>query len=367
MKKNVLMIIIFTMTYLFADVNINYSNGRPDETISEKKINNINYFKILELNKAFNCTINKDIIYNEVTVKIIDKIITFQLDSSYFTLDKISYNLHYNVELNDGYVYLPSSFIKRTLPILFSENFSEVNNKILFKTEQKNSLDVIVIDPGHGGKDPGAIGFSKKTYEKDIALIISKLVKEKLEKKLNVTAILTRSDDRYVDLHSRTKLANKKGAGLFVSIHCNANNSSKPNGVEVYFLSSAKTNEERAVQHLENSVVYEYEDKESIKNYSDLDLVLADMAQNEHLEASSLLAANLQKKIVRNTDFNNRGVKQAGFYVLKDAFMPAVLIEVGFITNRYEEQKLKRKSYQNKIAESIFLGIKEFIESYKKQ
>lgn len=366
MKKIVWIILIVSQS-LFADITVKYNNDRPDEIILQQNIDGASYFKALELNKTLNASVEIDMIRGQIFTEIIDKSFEFFIDSPFFKFEKSTYNLHKKVLLKDGFVYLPSDFFYHTLPALLPESFKADGDIVTFLSKQKSSLDIVVIDPGHGGKDPGAIGFSKTNYEKDIVLKISQLVQTKLKTKLKIDAILTRGDDQYIDLHSRTDLANRKGAGLFVSIHCNANRSSKPNGVEVYFLSTAKTTEERAVQHLENSVVYEYEDKESIKNYSDLDLILFDMAQNEHLEASSQLAGILQKKLVAQTGFRNRGVKQAGFYVLKDAFMPAVLIEAGFISNKYEEQKLRRKSYQNKIAEAIFLGIKEFIENYKNQ
>ncbi|MEA1973255.1 MAG: N-acetylmuramoyl-L-alanine amidase, partial [Candidatus Cloacimonadota bacterium] len=305
MKRITTLLIILISTCLFAEINIEFSSGRTEDVIIEKNFENVPYFKLLELNKTFNASIEQNIIDNSVTIKVVDKKIEFCIESPYFKLDEEIYNMHQKLLLYKGNIYLPSSFIKRTLTVLLPENFLFNNGKVTFTSKQKTSLDIIVIDPGHGGKDPGAIGYSKKNYEKDIVLKISKLVKQKIEANSNVNVILTRSDDTYVDLHSRTKLANRKGAGLFVSIHCNANYSKRPNGVEVYFLSTAKTTEERAVQHLENSVVYEYEDKESLRNYSDLDLILFDMAQNEHLEASSQIALNMQDKLVITTGFRN--------------------------------------------------------------
>ena len=177
----------------------------------------------------------------------------------------------------------------------------------------------------------------------------------------DVKIILTRSTDKFVSLQARTKLANTKHADLFVSIHCNASKSKKAKGTEVYFLSTAKTTEARAVESLENSVVFKYEGGEkALKNYDNLAFILMDMAQNEQLEESSQLAMILQKTISKKCGNNSRGVKQAGFFVLRGAYMPSVLIETGFISNPKEEKNLNNKYYQSRMANSIVEGIKNF-------
>lgn len=219
----------------------------------------------------------------------------------------------------------------------------------------------VVIDPGHGGRDSGAVG-RKGTKEKDINLQVAKILKQMIEKELGLQVILTRERDTFISLKERSVIANIEKADLFISLHCNASRKLTSKGVEVYFLSEAKTDWERAVEALENaSLKFELPEKEA---QNVLDAILLDLAQTEFLKESQKLAECLQKKLVDNIEMD-RGVKQAGFYVLYGVYMPAVLIELGFITNPREEKLLKNKKYQKKMCARIIRGIREFIEWYE--
>ncbi len=219
----------------------------------------------------------------------------------------------------------------------------------------------VVIDPGHGGRDSGAVG-RKGTKEKDINLQVAKVLEQMIEKKLGLQVILTRERDTFISLKERSVIANMEKADLFISFHCNASRKLTSKGVEVYFLSEAKTDWERAVEALENaSLKFELPEKEA---QNVLDAILLDLAQTEFLKESQKLAEFLQKKLADNREMD-RGVKQAGFYVLYGVYMPAVLIELGFITNPEEEKLLKNKKYQEKMCTKIIEGIKEFIKWYE--
>jgi len=225
-----------------------------------------------------------------------------------------------------------------------------------------NRIKTIVIDPGHGGKDPGAIGFSKKSYEKDITLDIALKLRDLITKNSDIKVFLTRDDDRFVSLRERTEFANEVKANLFISLHINAHTNNDVSGIEVYYLSTARTDDARATEALENAVVYHYEGgEEALKRYNDLDFILSDMAQNEHLQESHELCNIMQKSLVETTKGKDRGVKQADFYVLRGAFMPAVLVETGFISNKSEERKLVNANYQIDIANALYQSVDCFV------
>lgn len=234
------------------------------------------------------------------------------------------------------------------------------------KKEEKEYVKIerIVIDPGHGGKDPGAVGPSG-LLEKDVNLDVSKVLKMLLEKELEV--IMTREDDSFVPLSERARIANEASADLFISIHCNAAPRRKRNsgGVETYFLSVAKTDEARAVEARENaSLRFEF-DEENGYNFDDVSLILWDLAQNEFLEESENLAESVQKGLAKSLPIEDRGINQAGFYVLNGVYMPSILIECAFISNKKEERLLKSKSFQKKLAEGIFKGITTFVREHE--
>jgi len=190
---------------------------------------------------------------------------------------------------------------------------------------KNNSIDVIVIDPGHGGEDDGAIGPSG-VKEKDVNLKISKILKNMLEDK-GFQVILTRDVDRFVTLNDRTKIANEAGADIFISVHANASTNKKARGFISFFLSDAKTDQARAAAALENASI-RFESSQSQKDYvSDLDFILLDMVQSEFLKESADLAAMIEQNIQKHTKIDSRGVDQAGFFVLNKAYMPSVLID----------------------------------------
>ncbi len=222
-------------------------------------------------------------------------------------------------------------------------------------------FDCIVIDPGHGGRDPGAVGASG-SREKDRTLEISLMVRDLLRIRLpELRIVLTRTVDEYVSLGARTRMANRNRADLFVSIHCNAAENRSANGFETYFLSRAITNDARTVQMLENNVL-ELDEVSSIPD-DPLSFLLVDMAQSMFQNQSSHLAGAIQSSF--STAFpvrRDRGVKRANFYVLRGAYMPAVLVEVGFISNPEEEQGLKSLDFRFRAAQAIVESIVEYAE-----
>jgi N-acetylmuramoyl-L-alanine amidase len=223
-----------------------------------------------------------------------------------------------------------------------------------------DEFDCIVIDPGHGGRDPGAVG-PTGSYEKDRTLEIALLVRDLIQLQMpGIRVVMTRETDEYVSLGTRTRLANAEHADLFLSIHCNASTRSAANGFETFFLSRAGSDDARAVEMLENQAI-EFDEVELSFESNPLSFLLADIAQNVYLNASSGLAASMQSSLGTSWQGrSNRGVKQAGFYVLRGAYMPAVLVEVAFISNPAEEELLKSLDFRYRSAQAIVAAVAEF-------
>ncbi|MCP4348732.1 MAG: AMIN domain-containing protein [Desulfobacterales bacterium] len=216
----------------------------------------------------------------------------------------------------------------------------------------------IVIDPGHGGRDAGAVGYNKRVLEKDIVLSIAKRLAKKIRQKIGCEVILTRTNDRFIALEERTAIANTKNADLFISLHTNAHKDRRAYGIETYFLNIATDEDAILVAQRENAA--------SRKNISDLQTILNDLMQNSKINESSRLAALVQRNVYKHmkkkySRVKNKGVKQAPFYVLLGADMPSVLIETSFISNKRECSRLTRADYQNDLSESIANGIRKYI------
>jgi N-acetylmuramoyl-L-alanine amidase len=220
------------------------------------------------------------------------------------------------------------------------------------------TVNCIVIDPGHGGKDPGAIGRSGLT-EKFVTLDVAKRLADLIRKNLGCKVILTREDDRHIPLEERTAIANSKKADIFLSIHTNANRDKNTSGIETYFLNFASDPQAEATAARENAI--------SEKNLARLQGLVNKITLNTKIDESKELAESLQKTTVshigRYYRVRNLGVKQAPFYVLIGANMPSILTELGFISHPMEEKRLRSATYRQRLAYALYLGIKEYIES----
>ncbi|MEE9614172.1 MAG: N-acetylmuramoyl-L-alanine amidase [Thermodesulfobacteriota bacterium] len=229
---------------------------------------------------------------------------------------------------------------------------------------EKRAVKVIVIDPGHGGEDSGATG-ATGVKEKDVTLGVAKALKKALTEKLDIKVLLTRDDDRYVDLEERADIANEAGADLFISIHANAAYRRGANGVETYFLSfEASDDDARKTAAFENKVV-RLDGKAEDAPEDDLKSILWDLVQTKAHHQSSELAEFIHVSLQKTMGGEDRGVKQAPFRVLVGATMPAVLVEVGFISNPREERNLSGKKGRNRIASAISKGVAEFEEALR--
>jgi len=210
-----------------------------------------------------------------------------------------------------------------------------------------------MLDPGHGGEDGGARG-AKGLKEKTAALAISRVVGEKLEA-AGFEAVFTREDDRLIPLWDRAKAANTQGADLFISLHLNAARARSARGSEVYFLSLGKGDNDELVATENAAAGRNRGNPDSV-----VAIILDDLAQKAFLQDSERLAVAVQGQLNRLSGIKERGVKQAPFIVLRGAAMPAVLVEVAFISNPREEAKLKEAAFRAKVADAITLGVRRY-------
>ena len=213
----------------------------------------------------------------------------------------------------------------------------------------------VVLDAGHGGKDPGKV--HKKIFEKEIALNITLLVGKELEKDPLFKVTYTRKDDRFIELYERGAIANKAKADLFISIHCNSSPSKDAHGSESYVLGLHANDLNFEVAKGENQVIYLEKDyKERYAGYdinSPESFIGLSIMQEEFLEQSIQAAKRIQSSLAENPVHRDRGVKQAGFIVLHQTYMPSVLIETGFLSNAEERDYLYSAQGQKQVADSI--------------
>jgi len=234
-------------------------------------------------------------------------------------------------------------------------------SKVALAEKSLREIRRIVIDPGHGGKDPGAIG-PRGVREKDIALEVGKKLGAILRKKYDVEILYTRDRDVFVPLNERTEMANAKKADLFISIHTNASTKKNARGLETYFLNWTNDKEATRVAARENKISV----KKMRQMQNELQFILQDLARNSKKEESMRLAHSVQNSMTQSLKkdyrrINDLGVKSALFYVLVGAEMPSVLVEISFISNREEEMRLSSKKYKSKLAEAIANGINSYI------
>lgn len=257
----------------------------------------------------------------------------------------------------------PTSEVK-SIPITKSQS-----PKIEESEKKRWEFDVVVIDPGHGGKDPGSIGVTG-VLEKNITLGVALKLGELIESNLKgVKVVYTRKNDSFVELYRRGKLANDSEGKLFISIHCNSfdSDNQSPKGFEIYLLRPGKNDQAVKIASRENDVIKFEEDYQSrYKEITEDNFILLTMAQSAFVKQSEEYAEILQSEMDKKLVSESRGVKQAGFQVLVGASMPNVLIETGYLSNKQEEQFLLSERGQQLIAESIFSAIKKYKDYYEK-
>ena len=367
------------------------------------------YYEINKLISLFELDFDYDQLFGSLTLRKNDKSVKISLDSSYILLGNEQHFINKYVKSENGQILVPENVVDKICGYLdVKKNIVDKKEKIIKKNGDDYYLDIsrdkpynltkkdaedgldedgykndvtddkidvkdkyiydkkpenikinaIIIDPGHGGQDPGAVGYSG-TKEKDIVLKTSLILADKLKRLYpDKKIVLTRDSDVFPPLDKRSNIANyvfnKYGNSLFVSVHVNASPSSKPYGFETWCL----------IEEYRRKIIK----KGEVSSDSDVENVLNSMLNDEIYKESKELALLIQKSL--NKQIGNiskdRGIKEETYFVIKKSIMPAVLVEIGFNTNKYEEIRLTKYSYLNKIADGIFEGINEFIDNYEK-
>ena len=299
----------------------------------------------------------------------IGKVVVLKKNNVEARLKVDSYKIYVNGKITDlekparfykSIVVVPVVFAEKTINRIFTEwaapriESAPISHKI-------HTVDTIVIDPGHGGKDPGAMG-KYGLKEKNLVLDIAKVLKKELEAN-GIKVILTRDRDVFVPLGKRADIANKAEADFFVSIHANAFRSERIKGFEIYCLSEATDDHARALAASENASL-EYEEGSFYKPTECIDVW--GLVLDENHRESRELAQSICYTVSRKLAVKSRGVKGARFYVLKGACMPSVLVEVGFVSNASDASSLDSPYYRKKLAESIADGVLSYKREYEK-
>ena len=370
-----ILVIIFLSSQLFAKTDSKLKVFEDNvligeiNTIQNKTLFSVNDFiEITKSKKFINDKTQKVVFYvDNKKIKISNQVTFIEIEDNLFQLTSKVLNQ------NDNYYMPTKSFFGIIQNISSSSSIKYTNDEIrltsisgskktikavdLRSEKEKWEFKTIVIDAGHGGKDPGAVGY-RGTKEKDIALDVAKRLEKKLSKNMNVRIIMTRDEDVFLRLSERTKIANESNGNLFISIHTNAAEDRRASGFETFLIGPNKNEAAVRVAARENAVL----ELEGIngKKLTNEDLIQATIAQSAFASKSEQFASMVQKEIKKRVQSRDRGVKQAGFYVLMGASMPNVLVELGFISNPSEEKKLRSPQYRDQLATAIYRAVEQY-------
>ncbi len=300
--------------------------------------------------------------------------------SPFFTVNGDVVQLAFPVYREGGIVYFPHQFFTEWLPRHYADRLRYRNGALQWlpggaTTDTASAPDgapaaaavderpLVVIDPGHGGIDPGRTA-PGRTVEKEIVLRFSRVLAEVLQER-DYDVRLTRTTDTLIDLMDRSRMANAwkgdRSKAIFLSIHANGVTDTRAAGFETFFLSDARTEDERRVAEMENaSLEYEDQSASTLAPGDDLQFILSNLRNDYYLHASHQLAELVQERFGDFHPGPDRGVKQAGFVVLIGAFMPAALVELGFLSNRNEARLLKNDEFHRRAAEGLADAVDRF-------
>ena len=296
----------------------------------------------------------KSIRLDQETEEVVRVVLDLNISDSTSSVDLSSDPSRLLIEIRGSEEDLVAALLKeQDSPIIREDEFPSIAPS----PEKEKTIYTIVLDPGHGGKDPGAIGRSTGLNEKEVTLQVAKEVAKMLRNEAAIRVYLTRNSDQYLSLDRRTQIANNLEADMFISIHANSGYRRNAKGVETFFNSRYSYGEgAEEVSARENKPL-------GAENVPDeAKLIIWDLIQNAYRSESNDLAHTVQRELIKTTDGEDRGVKSAGFYVLRGAAMPAVLVEIGFLSNPSEEIMLKKEDFREKIALGIVTGIKRYYQ-----
>ncbi len=324
------------------------------ESSTTYNINGTTYLPLISLCAAKGINLDYDIFTRSAILSKDGHKINLMVGDSLVLVDGLPHQLKHPVDIYQGAVVVPYRFKEQILDVWFKEYRPSQPAAVSLTRIRK-----IVIDAGHGGGDPGAIGRTG-VREKDITLDIAKRLSNLLKSE-GFSVVMTRSTDRFVPLPSRVDIANRSGADLFLSIHANANRVKSLSGFEAYYVSPSVDDSRRALSAAKDAVL-DLDSSYFASRSLNLKATLWDMIYTHSRAESIALARSICRTVNHNLDTKILGIKGGRFYVLKGARMPAVLIETGFLSNYNEERMLKNNYYRQKIAESIVAGIKNYAQ-----
>ncbi len=373
----------FSLTAFIVAAVLILTGASADKAIPLTVIDGRKYISLNDFTKALDLENSFDHIYQKGRLYYKKHYMVYKSGYAVAVIDNSLFTSSYEVKRHRGGIYLPADMALAASEAFYPGFTSLLEDKRLILVQKKQEerkadhvqiyttkgrIGFIIIDPGHGGRDPGAVG-KGGVREKDITLQVSLKIEALLKKKYgNIKIMMTRRTDRFIELAQRAEIANreikKDVNGLFISVHVNASISPKISGFETYYLSQNPTNEEaRKTAALENNVII----LENNAPADDVEYMEALMITTQIQKESSMLADFVQRGMDNKiSEFRSRGVHRADFYVLRGALMPAVLAEIGFITHKKEAASLRKNSYQDKVAAGVCSGIIKFIDHYNK-
>lgn len=317
------------------------------EALPRYDINGISYLPLVSLCDLRGINWEYDTFARTITLNRGPHKINLMIGQTLVLVDGIPQHLRHPVDLYQGAIVVPYKFKEQVLDDLFKEPSRLIS-------AAKLKIKKVVLDAGHGGRDPGTMGRSG-VREKDINLDIAKRLKKLLEDE-GIAVVLTRPTDKFIPLSARVDIANNSQADLFISLHANANRVRGLNGFEVYYISSSIDDSARALSAAQSAEL-NLESKCFASQSLDLRATLWDMLNTYNRAESITLAQAICKTVKSGLNTRILGIKGANFHVLRGVRMPAVLIEVGFLSNGEEERMLKNDYYRQRIAEDINEGI----------
>jgi N-acetylmuramoyl-L-alanine amidase len=358
----------FLAAFLFAGCATRTSYLKFDPSLQNdlRTIGGAQYVPLIRVCEVYGLEWKWDVYARTATVERRGRIV-LRPGSSQILVNGSAARLERPVVFSGGAVYVPASFVKTELGSI-TEARPEVTEarpeEAVVCAPGEFTIRTVIIDPGHGGKDPGAIGRRIRTREKDLTLAISKRLKEMLEDQ-GIRVVITRSGDSFIPLPKRARIANESGADLFVSIHINASRSLSMSGFECYYLSDTTDDDALAAEAGRVGTPKLASDAEMSRSRS-LTKALWDMTISENRRESAELAGSICSAVETSLTARNRGVRAARFYVLKNARIPAVLVEIGYISNKYEASKLKDSRYLDNITDAVARGILAYKARYER-
>ena len=320
------------------------------------------YISLVKLCGAYGINLNWDDITRKAVIEKKGNSITLMASGDKILLNGAVRKLDRPVIMAGGAVYVPVSFARNNLGYLVDSYTPE---SVPEEAVKSFAIKTIVLDPGHGGKDAGAVGRRLRIREKDLNLRVAMRVKSILEEN-GIRVIMTRDDNTFIPLPERARIANKSGADLFVSLHINASRSKNMNGFECYYLSEALDDNSRALEARENASLKLGDGADAINDSKNVSTTLWDMTLTENRAESVELARSICGAVENSGGIENRGIKSARFYVLKYSRIPAVLVEMGYISNRVEEAKLKDPQFLERLTNAVASGILRYKNEFEK-